>query len=88
MSKRQMHVSGDGVLSGECVVIILYPFSEAPEEWQSICSQGGDEDYIALVIGDYSEYDLPSMVCGREEFHLDTRKGKFAGITLIVGYHS
>ncbi len=76
-------------------MVIIYPFDEAPEEWQAICSQGGDEDYIALCIGPWSECQLPPEVAGRKEYHLDARMPRdwdpayqYAGISLVVGYHA
>lgn len=70
-------------------MVIVYPFDQAPDEWQAICSQGGDEDWIALCIGPWQECQLPSTICGRREYLLDDRMGgQFSGISLVVGYHA
>jgi len=43
--------------------IMIWPFADAPEEWQALSPHGGDEDWVAFIPTEiYEKFGIPIWV--------------------------
>lgn len=84
---KALAAKGAPAVTHDPTAITVWPFYAAPQEYRDICSQGGDEDYIAFVPDTCSEQD-PSFLWDGRFSCCTSSSHQIPGGTLVVGCHA